>query len=404
MAFAGNCGVKINTENKASAISYLFAQEAGGVIEYLPENEEKILAILKEYRVRSQRIGRTEKKQRVVIRHNNKQVLYADMKVLRQTWERTSHELEKLQADPECAEEERRNIFDQKAPEYLFSFIPEPTPANILESADRPKVAVIREEGSNGDREMISALYLAGFEPWDVTMSDLIEGRIDLSIFRGVVFVGGFSYADEFGSAKGWAAKIRFHKKILAMFEEFYNRPDTFSLGVCNGCQLMALLGWGPLKGAPDNELPRFIHNRSGRFESRWSTVKIMTGPSIMLQGMENSTLGIWAAHGEGQLYIPDDRLVSRLVAKGLAPVSFVDDRGEPTEKYPFNPNGSPLGITALCSADGRHLSMMPHPERAVLTWQWGWMPEEMKKSLAASPWLRMFQNAQAWCEQNEKK
>ena len=189
--------------------------------------------------------------------------------------------------------------------------------------------------------------------------------------FRGVVFVGGFSYADVLDSAKGWAASIRFNKKVWEQFERFYHRPDTFSLGVCNGCQLMALLGWVPWRGIADELQPRFIHNRSGRFESRFSTVKILKSPSIMLQGME----GLGARHlgrprrGHG--------LLSRTRPSIMKPSSvsrrsaIVDDDGEITEAYPFNPNGSPAGIAGLCSPDGRHLAMMPHPERAVLPWQW---------------------------------
>jgi phosphoribosylformylglycinamidine synthase len=280
----------------------------------------------------------------------------------------------------------------------VVPFTSNPTADEFLCSADKPKVAVIREEGSNGDREMASAFYLAGFEPWDVTVTDLLEDRITLDRFRGVVFVGGFSYADVLDSAKGWAASIRFNPKVWDQFESFYHRPDTFSLGVCNGCQLMALLGWVPWRGIADELQPRFIHNKSGRFESRFSTVKILPSPSIMLAGMEHSVLGIWVAHGEGLTYFPDKKIFDECEF-GLAPIRFVDDESRITESYPFNPNGSPAGLAGLCSPDGRHLAMMPHPERAVLTWQWGWMPEEMKKSLGASPWLRMFQNAREWCE-----
>jgi phosphoribosylformylglycinamidine synthase len=161
----------------------------------------------------------------------------------------------------------------------------------------------------------------------------------------------------------------------------------------------MAFLGWVPWGGIEDKIKPRFIRNRSGRFESRFSTVKILESPSIMLRGMEGSTLGIWVAHGEGRFFSPDDDVYKKIISEGLAPVRYVDDEGSPTEAYPFNPNGSPEGITSLCSSDGRHLAMMPHPERAFLKWQWPYMPEEWKKDLKVSPWLRMFQNARKWCE-----
>jgi phosphoribosylformylglycinamidine synthase len=230
-------------------------------------------------------------------------------------------------------------------------------------------------------------------------MTDLLDRKADIRDFRGVVFVGGFSYADVLDSAKGWAGVIRFNKHIWQQFQEFYERPDTFSLGVCNGCQLMALLGWVPWRGIPDNIQPRFIHNSSGRFESRFLSLRIGKSPAIMFREMEESVLGVWVAHGEGLAYFPDPGILKKVLEDGLAPARYVDDAGMPTGAYPFNPNGSPEGIAALCSPDGRHLVMMPHPERTFLKWQWGWMPEEWQRDLKASPWLRMFQNAREWCE-----
>jgi phosphoribosylformylglycinamidine synthase len=259
-------------------------------------------------------------------------------------------------------------------------------------------VAILREEGSNGDREMASAFFHAGFDVWDITMTDLLAGTATLDDFRGLAFVGGFSYADVLDSAKGWAGVIRFNEVLFEQFRRFSERPDTFSLGVCNGCQLMALLGWIPWQGIPDHIQPRFIRNRSGRFESRFSTVSVMRSPSIMLRGMEGSTLGVWVAHGEGRLIFPDRTVMQEVLDRELAPVRFVDDQNECTEIYPLNPNGSPGGITALCSPDGRHLAMMPHPERTFLKWQWAYMPEDWQRNLAASPWLKMFQSVREWC------
>lgn len=244
--------------------------------------------------------------------------------------------------------------------------------------------------------EMASAFYLAGFEVWDVTMTDLLSGKIRLDEFRGVAFVGGFAFADVLDAAKGWAGVIRFNNHLSTQFKRFYERPDTFSLGVCNGCQLMTLLGWVPWTDLPDERKPRFIRNTSERFESRFVAVKIMPGPAIMLRGMENSILGVWVAHGEGRFFLPSDSL-TQLVRQDLAPLRFVDNTGYYALKYPFNPNGSLSSITALCSPDGRHLAMMPHPERTFLLWQWPWLSESFKK-LEASPWLRLFQNAYEWC------
>jgi phosphoribosylformylglycinamidine synthase len=383
----------------------LFSEELGLVMEYMPEKEEEIISALKNSSVPYQVIGRTlyEKRIRITPKTHNSELLTLldeDMISLRAIWEETSYQLEKLQMNPVCAEEEKKNIHERKRPDYILSFEPSITPVSLLERTDKPKVAVIREEGSNSDREMASAFYQAGFEVWDVTMTDLLEERITLSDFRGVAFVGGFSYADVLDSAKGWAGAIKFNKKVREEFNNFYNRQDTFSLGVCNGCQLMALLGWIPWQGIDDKKQPRFIHNISGRFESRFSTVKILKSNAVLLKGMEGSVLGIWVAHGEGRAYFPDENILREVEEKGMAPIRYVDDDNEITTKYPFNPNGSSLGIATLSSPDGRHLAIMPHPERTFLKWQWGWMPEEWRKNLATSPWIKIFQNAREWCEE----
>jgi len=242
-------------------------------------------------------------------------------------------------------------------------------------------------------------------------MTDLAEERITLDRFRGVAFVGGFAYADVLDSAKGWAGIIRFNPKLHEMFHHFFDRKDTFSLAICNGCQLMALLGILPWQGIPEKEQPRFIRNTSGRFESHWGLVRISDSPSIMLKGMAGSGLGIWTDHGEGCLYCPNPEILVNAQQQGLTPMAYVDDEWTPTEKYRFNPNGSPLGIMSFCSPDGRHLAMMPHPERSFLLWQWPWIPEEWKTKkwqsdvgdhhLWASPWLRLFQNAREWCDRH---
>jgi phosphoribosylformylglycinamidine synthase len=409
MAFAGNCGIDVDLKVRRSSksqkkgsidkkISVLFSEELGIVIEYLRENELEITANLQKNDIPYQIIGNTSAEEKITVRINHELVLDEDMRDLRAIWEETSYQLDNLQANPDCVEEERRGNFYRQEPQYRLTFSPQDTSQDALNAHDKPKTAILREEGSNGDREMTSAFYQAGFEVWDVTMTDLLEGRISLDEFRGVAFVGGFSYADVLDSAKGWAGAIRFNKRLYDQFQKFFQRQNTFSLGVCNGCQLMALLGWVPWEGIPVRMQPRFIQNRSGRFESRFSTVRILPGPSILLHGMEDSILGVWVAHGEGRLYFPDEQMLKDAIAKDLTPIRFVDDHGEFTETYPMNPNGSPLGITALCSPDGRHLAMMPHPERAFLKWQWAYMPEDWKETLEASPWLRMFQNARQWC------
>jgi phosphoribosylformylglycinamidine synthase len=413
MAFAGNCGIEITLKGQGASdneqeeiISNLFSEELGLIIEYLPDKEDDIISVFKKFSVPCQIIGKTLSEKKIKMHFITADsvsitIVDEDMRQLRALWEETSHQLDMLQANPECVLEEKNVIYDRTVPFYHLSFIPEQTSEVIIKRKSKPAIAIIRQEGSNGDREMASAFYLAGFEPWDIMMTDLLNEKINLSKFKGIAFVGGFSYADVLDSAKGWAGTIRLNKTLYEEFQRFYSRPDTFSLGICNGCQLMALLGWVPWQGIEDKFQPRFIHNKSGRFESRFSSVKIIESPSIMLNGMEGSVVSIWTAHGEGLIHFPDKNILNEVLDKRLAPIRYVDDTGEFTEKYPFNPNGSPFGITALCTPDGRHLAIMPHPERTFLKWQWAWMPEEMKKSLKASPWLTIFQNARQWCEGN---
>jgi len=400
MAFSGNCGIDVDlpalSENDFES---LFAEELGLVLEVSPGWEQHVLALLSEGEIPCRPIGTVTTEKTCRIRINGRTVLTAPMIDLRDTWEETGYRIERLQANPECAEQERNGLRNRTSPPYRLTFRPAETPAVILNRKSKIPVAIIREEGSNGDREMVSAFHAAGFEAWDVTMSDLLAGRIRLEPFRGVVFVGGFSYADVLDSAKGWAGVIQFNPDLQDQFDRFRKRSDTFSLGICNGCQLMALLGWVPYGELPAEQRPRFVQNRSGRFESRFTTLRIENSPAIMLKNMEGSVLGVWVAHGEGRAYFPREDILGRVESEQLVPVRYVDDSGRPTEAYPFNPNGSPRGIAGLCSADGRHLVMMPHPERAFLKWQWGWMPEEWKKDLDASPWLRMFQNARLWCD-----
>jgi len=398
MAFSGNCGLDVSAECD-DPLSFLFSEELGLAVEYLPKDERTIASLLGKARVPFQILGRTTAARRIRVRAGGRVVLSEDMRVLRQVWEETSHRLERLQANPKCVLEEKRTIFDRPGPSFRLSFrpdVPSPVPSR---KRRKPAVAIIREEGSNSDREMASAFHMAGFDAWDVTMTDFLDGKVELDRFRGMAFVGGFSYADVLDSAKGWAGVIRFNRNITDEFRRFYDRNDTFSLGVCNGCQLMALLGWVPWDGTEDEKRMRFIRNLSGRFESRFATVRIFRSPSIMLKGMAGSTLGIWVAHGEGRAYFPDRDILQVVKTRNLAPVRYVDDRGKVTMQYPFNPNGSVEGIAAVCSPDGRHLAIMPHPERTFLKWQWGFMPEKWKEDLTSSPWHQMFINARKWCE-----
>jgi phosphoribosylformylglycinamidine synthase len=409
MAFAGDCGLEIDLPGDAAdALAILFNEELGLVIEVPADQADRAVATFEAADVPCHRIGRATPAQDIRIAVGGETVLCAGMRELRNTWEETSFELEALQANAACVAEERSGLRERTGPVYHVPWEPRPTAPGTLTRTAKPKVAIVREEGSNSDREMTSAFFASGFEAWDVTMSDLVAGRVQLGAYHGIAFVGGFSYADVLDSAKGWAGVIRFHPRLAEQFEDFRARPDTFSVGVCNGCQLEALLGWIPWSGIAPELQPRFIRNVSDRFESRFTTVRIEDSPSLFLRGMSGATLGIWLAHGEGRAFFPDDEVLERVERDSLAPVRYVDDAGDVTERYPFNPNGSARGIAALCSPDGRHLAIMPHPERSFLSWQWGWWPPEWRSRVreaaargepSPSPWLKMFQNAREWCE-----
>ncbi|KAM8960164.1 phosphoribosylformylglycinamidine synthase [Pelodytes ibericus] len=412
MAFAGNCGLDIEVSSPgAGALELLFAEELGLVLEM---SELVLEDVLEQYRaagVHCLKIGSTKghgPNAQVRVRVNGQEVVCDEVGTLRAVWEETSFQLERLQANPSYVSQEEAGLRQRVGPKFHLTYDPSESPLqSSLTGLSPPRVAVLREEGSNGDREMAAALMMAGFEVWDLTMEDLLSGAATLDSFRGVVFVGGFSYADVLGSAKGWAASVRYNATVRDQFEAFRSREDTFSLGVCNGCQLMALLGWvgpvnPPAKGVLPNQGVLLSHNLSGRFESRFVTVKIEASPSVLLRGMEGSSLGVWVAHGEGLVRFQSQKVQDYVTSHHLAPFRYVDDLGDPTEKYPMNPNGSPLGIAGLCSVDGRHLALMPHPERCVLTWQWPWMPEDWRRSLDTSPWMRLFQNGHRWCLENQ--
>lgn len=396
MAFAGNVGITVEMDGPQGlmgSLSTLFAEEPGVVLEVDSDDLPSLQDILGSLTMRVIGVVGTNNGG-IIIRHNNLLVLKQSMATLRSTWEETSSQLDALQANPDCVRAERFTHLVTTAPPYHLTFTPHVPHSEPIVSPVR--VALVREEGTNGDREMAAALHLAGFEVGDVNMDDLLLGKVRLDHFRGLVFPGGFSFGDVLDAGKGWAGVIRFNSKLAEQFDAFRRRPDTFSLGVCNGCQLMALLGWVPGYDLPEHHQPRFIGNVSERFESRFPTVHIRVSPSIMFRGMEGSTLGVWVSHGEGRLHV-EHGVLERIIANGQAPLRYVDHHNSTTTAYPDNPNGSPAGIAALCSEDGRHLAMMPHPERTVLKWQWPWMPKKFE-GLAESPWLQMFRNAHKWC------
>ncbi|XP_064609891.1 phosphoribosylformylglycinamidine synthase-like isoform X2 [Liolophura sinensis] len=409
MAFAGNCGIHVDIPafEDGSEIEVLFAEELGVVLEIPNYNRDVVPKFYQSKDVPCFLIGSSRKSDEplVSVSVGTKEVLTHRMTQLRDLWEQTSFQLERLQCNPECVEQEQAGLRERGEPPYHTPFlITDPMIPLGTSTAGKPKVAIIREEGSNGDREMAAAFHMAGFETWDVNMEDLCTEQITLEQFRGVAFVGGFSYADVCGSAKGWAAAILFNSVVRDQFMQFRDRPDTFSLGVCNGCQLMALLGWvAPMGKESGDSLNQqgvlFDHNVSERYESRFATVKVVSSPSVLLKDMEDTVFGMWVSHGEGRVVFKSDSVYKNVIGKNLSPVRYVDDKGIATTTYPLNPNGSVDGIASLCSEDGRHLAIMPHPERAFLAWQCPWMPyKQRQEGGLLSPWIKMFQNAYSWC------
>ncbi|BFZ24618.1 hypothetical protein BsWGS_27657 [Bradybaena similaris] len=408
MAFAGNCGLVVDipvTDSHASPLNILFAEEVGAVVETSIEDLTYVTSKLDLDKVPYMVVGKSHayekgKEAWISVSVNGCVLLDCAMCELRDIWEETSFVLERRQTNPHCAHEEQTGMKKRQIPPYTLTFDTDAQVTIPVHLAEPPKVAIIREEGSNGDREMAAAFSLAGFEAWDVNMDDLIAQRISLSAFRGVAFVGGFSYADVCGSAKGWAATAKFNKVVQKEFAAFKSRPNTFSFGVCNGCQLMALLGWVASDHTEEGDSQGLLldHNLSGRFESRFATIRVEASPAIMLQGMEGTVWGMWVSHGEGRLIFKRPDIQNQMVSNKLIPIRYVDDNGSPTEVYPLNPNGSPLGIAGICSEDGRHLAIMPHPERCVWAWQCPWMPSKFRSHLRCSPWMTLFKNAFNWC------
>uniref|UniRef100_A0A3Q3ETL7 Phosphoribosylformylglycinamidine synthase n=1 Tax=Labrus bergylta TaxID=56723 RepID=A0A3Q3ETL7_9LABR len=401
MAFAGNRGIDVELmSDGAEVMELLFSEELGLVLEVSHHHVQTVCQRFTDGGLQCHRVGRTVgfgPQAEVRVRVDGQELLKASLPELRGLWEETSFQLECLQANETCVRQEEAGLAKRTEPFFKLTYDPSETPI-IREPSVLPRVAVIREEGSNGDREMSVSLHMAGFQVWDVTMQDVCSGSVTLDPFKAIVFVGGFSYADVLGSAKGWAAAVAFNSKAKAEFEGFRRRDDTLSLGVCNGCQLLALLGWVGEKDEGAGGDVVLTHNQSGRFESRFVSVGIQESPSVWLRGMQGAALGVWVAHGEGLMQFRDSQAQDRITSGGLAPLRYLDDQGLPTEEYPLNPNGSPGGVAGLCSQDGRHLAMMPHPERCTLSWQWPWAPRGLRASLTPSPWLRMFENAAAWC------
>lgn len=399
MAFAGNCGIQVDIPGKENIMAELFAKEPGAIIEICEESWPDVKSLFSRANVPATIIGSTTSGKFITVSQRGRRVLEADTDKLREMWSETSYQIERLQINPDCTSAEQRNTAIGKPPVYELTFKPKPTAPEILVVAKKPRVAILREVGTNGEREMAAAFTTVGFEACDVPMKSLVYGKRTLDGFSGLVFPGGFSFMDVFGAGKGWALKIRNNFGLQKMFQDFRQDLSKWSLGVCNGDQIMKWLWW--LYPEMTHDHPLSVQNISKAFESRWVNVAIPENTkAMMLQGMGRSKLGVYVAHGEGRFWLSNGE-AEGFLNDGLVGMQYIDPDGNPTEEYPWNPNGSLLGIASLCSTCGRHLAMMPHPERSYEIWQLPFKPASWRK-LEASPWLKMFQNAREWCEKNK--
>lgn len=389
MAFASRSGLDLDVSKvPGDGLSKLFSEELGAVIQVRTKNAAIVQKMLKEKLGNIvHNIGMPSDNQKIVIKDGNKTLYKNTRGQLEQLWADTSYRIQSLRDNATLARQEFTQILDDKDP----GISPVVTFNSIQKKYQtKPKVAILREQGVNGQVEMAAAFDRAGFTAVDVHLNDLIRGQQNLKDFAGLVACGGFSYGDVLGAGEGWAKTILFNEKLRKQFVKFFERSDTFSLGVCNGCQMLSQLK-ELIPGA--EHWPRFLQNNSARFEARFVTVQVNKSPSIFFTGMEGSRLPIPVAHGEGRAEF-DAPMNSELIS-----LQYVDNYGQPTQQYPYNPNGSKRGVTGFTTTDGRATIMMPHPERAFLTSQHSWHPEDWKEN---GPWLRMFQNARAWVEENK--
>ncbi|MDX8409267.1 MAG: phosphoribosylformylglycinamidine synthase [Mariprofundales bacterium] len=393
MAFAGSTGIAVNLPPTASnGLAALFNEELGAVVQIASAQRSRVQAILQRTGLAevSHPIGTLRNDGRIVIQFGEQSLVDAEQTELHQLWSATSYQMAALRDHPDCAKEAFDAILTPKQ-SCLFaelSFDPTATPATpaIIGNA-RPVMAVLREQGVNGQTEMAAAFDRAGFDCIDVHSSDIIAGRFALADAHALVACGGFSFGDVLGAGRGWANTILHHPRACDQFTAFFARPDTIALGVCNGCQMMSALK-GIIPGAA--HWPRLLRNRSEQFEARLLMVEVMESPSIFTHGMAGSRLPLVIAHGEGRVQFSS----ANDAAAATSVLRYIDGLGAPATRYPQNPNGSPDGLTAFCNDDGRFTIMMPHPERLFRTTQHSWHPDHWNGS---APWLRMFQNARAF-------
>ncbi|MFM2481640.1 phosphoribosylformylglycinamidine synthase [Celerinatantimonas sp. YJH-8] len=393
MAFAGHCGVDIALDQLGhDDLSALFNEELGALIQIKGDDKEDVLNVLAGHGLAacSFVVGRTNQDDSIRFTRHGRSILVQKRSYYRQIWAELTYQMQAMRDNPACAKAE----FDAKADvqdpgiQVALSFdVHEDVAAPMIASGIRPQMAILREQGVNSQTEMAAAFDRAGFNAIDVHMSDILSGRVALDQFSGLVACGGFSYGDVLGAGEGWAKSILFNTQARDQFAQFFERQDTFALGVCNGCQMLSTLK----ELIPGADLwPRFVRNQSEQFEGRFSLVEIQSSPSLFFDGMQGSQMPIAVAHGEGHVETRDASHLAAIEASSTVAVRFIDHYGKATQEYPLNPNGSANGITGLTTTDGRVTIMMPHPERVFRSVAHSWHPADWGEN---SPWMRMFQN-----------
>ncbi|MFC4700005.1 phosphoribosylformylglycinamidine synthase [Glaciecola siphonariae] len=397
MAFAGKTGLSIDISALGdNSNASLFNEELGAVLQVSQEHIGSVQSILHEFNLGEcfHEVAALNQTDRIEIAHNGKTILSQSRTHLRSLWASTTFAMQQLRDNPECAKQEHEAKQDAADPglhAHLSFDINEDVAAPFIIKGVKPKLAILREQGVNSHVEMAAAFHRAGFEAVDVHMSDLASGRKHLSAFNGLVACGGFSYGDVLGAGEGWAKSILYSNALAKQFAEFFERKSTFSLGVCNGCQMLSNLK-SLIPGAAN--WPHFVNNASERFEARFAMVEVLESPSVFFANMQGSRMPIAVSHGEGRAEFSHSQQLNQLQSANQVALRYVDNYGKPTERYPANPNGSPMGITGLNSEDGRVTIMMPHPERVFRAVTNSWRPAHWQED---SPWMRMFRNARKY-------
>lgn len=396
MAFAGHCGLEADLSRLAgTGLAKLFNEEAGAVLQVADTECDGVLARAAALGLSDciHAIGRVNAGDAIEIVDHGEVLLTERRTQMQQLWARTSYEIQALRDNPECAREEYERISNKnEGLSAHLSFDPSLDISASL-SASRPLVAILREQGVNGQVEMAAAFHRAGFTPVDVHMSDILSGRANLARFKGLVACGGFSYGDVLGAGEGWAKSVLFNESVRAQFAQFFQREDSFTLGVCNGCQMISTLK-DLIPGA--DHWPHFVRNRSEQFEGRVSLIKVEPSPSILMSGMAGSHMPIAVAHGEGRAVFSSLEAAAECESTNTIILRYVENDLSHATAYPANPNGSINSIAGLTSLDGRATIMMPHPERVYRTVQNSWEPEDWGED---GGWLRLFRNARHWLQ-----